>query len=100
VGQKDQFFSSLITRESVGEAHQILMAPAAAIDFATDVWAPVLDEAEQRGELRPGLSRPLAYEWLTSINILLIGWIDNAGRVKDAHRQLLRQFFVPAFIES
>jgi AcrR family transcriptional regulator len=98
VGQKDQFFSSLITPETVGAANQILMAPAAAIDFASEVWGPVLDEAEAAGQLRAGIDRQLAYQWLTSINILLIGWIDNAGSVKAGHRELLREFFTPAFV--
>ena len=99
VGQKDQFFSSLITPETVGEANQLLMAPAAAVDFAEEVWGPILDEAAANGDLADGLDRPLAYQWLTSINILLIGWIENAGQVEDQHRVLLREFFTPAFIK-
>lgn len=100
VGQKDQFFSSLITPETVSEAHQMLMAPPAALEWATEVWGPILDEAEASGVLREGLLRPLAYQWLTAINILLIGWIDNAGQVQEEHRELLREFFVPAFVKS
>ena len=98
VGSKDQFFSSLITPETVGEANQLLLAPAAAVDFATEVWGPVLDEAAAAGELADGIDRPLAYQWLTSINILLIGWIENAGQIEDQHRLLLREFFTPAFV--
>lgn len=100
IGQRDQFFSQLITPETVGEAHQVLMAPDAALDFAAEVWGPVLDEAEEAGELADGIDRRLAYQWLTAINILLIGWIDNAGSVQDQHRELLREFFTPAFLRS
>lgn len=101
IGQRDQFFSSLITPSTVREAHQVLMAPAAAIDFAREVWGPVLDAAQERGELRDGLDRELAYEWLTAINILLIGWIENAhGQIEERHRELLREFFVPAFVKA
>lgn len=100
VGQKDQFFSQLITPETVGEAHAVLMAPKAAIEFAAEVWGPVLDEAQEAGELLDGIDRQLAYQWLTAINILLIGWIDNAGSVQDGHRELLREFFTPAFVKS
>lgn len=100
IGAKDPFYSSLITPDTVGEANRLLMAPDAAIAFAEEVWGPVLDEADAAGELRHGLVRPLAYEWLTSINILLIGWVENAGGVTDEHRELLRKFLVPPFVKS
>lgn len=97
IGRRDPFFGALVTADTVGEVHQVLMDSAAAIDFARDVWEPVLQRAQARGELAEDVSLPAAYRWLTAVNILLIGWYENEGEATPEHRHLLESFVVPAF---
>jgi AcrR family transcriptional regulator len=98
-GRRDQFYKLLLREETIDMANKLLMAEGgAATTFATEVWGPVLDAAGQRGELKEGLDRSLAYYWLTSVNFTLIGWFDLDGKPLDRHREMLRLFVVPAFL--
>ena len=98
VGRRDQFFGALVDSDTVGEVHQILMDSPSAIDFAQAVWEPVLDEARRRGELSPHVPIPEVYRWLTSVNILLIGWLTEDGMSADHQRLMIDSFVVPALI--
>jgi AcrR family transcriptional regulator len=98
IGHRDLFFGALVTADTIGEAHQILMDSPAAIDFARDVWEPVLLAARERGELADTIVFPDVYRWLTSVNILLIGWLTNDSEAAAAHRVMIESFVVPAFL--
>lgn len=100
IGRRDEFFSGLVTADSVGEAHRVLMDggnDAAALDFARLVWEPVLTAAKERGELSDGVTFPAVYRWLTAANILLIGWYEIDGEATSEHREMLEAFVLPAF---
>jgi AcrR family transcriptional regulator len=100
VGRRDEFFAGLISAEAVGEAHRVLMDggdDTAAIDFARQVWEPVLLAAKENGELPDGVTFPGVYKWLTAANILLIGWYEIDGEATPEHREMLEAFLLPAF---
>lgn len=105
IGHRDQFFSALLSHETLAEAHQIIMSRSSGSNFSAGVWGPVFDAAAERGELREGIDRPLAYRWLTSVNIILIGDLDPDGdgtadqgqEQEQRHRDMLRAFVAPAF---
>jgi AcrR family transcriptional regulator len=99
IGRRDQFFGALVGSDTVGEVHRILMDSPSAIDFARAVWEPVLTEARERGELRPHVPFPEVYRWLTSINILLIGWLIGDGMSTEHQRLMIDSFVVPALVE-
>jgi AcrR family transcriptional regulator len=98
VGRRDPFFGALVDRETVGEVHEILMDSPGAVDFARAVWEPVLVAARERGELAGHVPFPEVYRWLTSVNILLIGWLADDGQGSAGHRLMIESFVVPALV--
>lgn len=97
IGRRDQFFGALLRAEGVDPVHRVLMDDDAAVDFATTVWEPVLRAAMDRGELPAAVPFPAVYRWLTSVNILVIGWLGEEGEPGEEHRRMLESFVVPAF---
>lgn len=98
-GRKDQFYRMLMRPETIALANEVLMDPEGqAVQFYGDLWEPVLSKAAAAGELRDGLDFKAAYQWLTYVNFVLVGWLDLDSRNVEWHRSMLRQFVVPAFL--
>jgi AcrR family transcriptional regulator len=100
-GLKDQFLRSLAHSESLDRATRLLaMQGGEGHLFAATVWEPVLRKAMQAGDIRPDLDLNMAYYWLTTMNFVLFEWLDMDAGVQPYHREMVRQFVVPAFVTS
>jgi AcrR family transcriptional regulator len=100
-GRKDQFYRLLMRPENVDLANELLMdREGPGVQFMGELWEPVLTRAAAAGELREGLDLKAAYQWLTYVNFVLVGWLDLESHNVEWHRGMLRQFVVPAFVAS
>jgi AcrR family transcriptional regulator len=98
-GRKDPFVRILVSPEHLELAHQILGATDAVIDLNLEMWQPILAEAAARGELNPALDFREIAQWLTHVELIMVGRFDLA--VDDADiRTMLRTFLAPAFLPA
>jgi AcrR family transcriptional regulator len=99
-GRRDEF-----TRYLYGTDEAMAMADRASISetlagVAGQFWDPILDAAEDSGELRIGLDRSDVHLWLSHVGLTVIAMLDSMPTWTDAdYRQFLRTFVIPAFIE-
>jgi hypothetical protein len=62
------------------------------------MWAPILDRARERGEIRSTITNEKACEWLALVQLILVGRLDFEDPGDPSHRQLIETFVVPAFL--
>jgi AcrR family transcriptional regulator len=98
-GRRDQFMRALMRPETIELANQLLMDEGGSGEsFAAEVWEPVLSVARDAGHLRSDIDLTRAYHWLTSLNFMLISWLDLEDQPLGYFRQQLADFVVPGFI--
>jgi AcrR family transcriptional regulator len=95
-GRKDPFVRLLVSPEHMDLAEQVLGASEAPVDLTYEMWAPILEEAVERGELNPELDFREIARWLTYVQLILVGRLDLSPDEK-AVREMLHTFLVPAF---
>ncbi len=97
-GRQDHFIGMLLQSETFDFTNKILFNKAgSAVAFAQAIWEPLLEAAIERGELPPDYQRDTVYVWLTSVNFMMIAWLENPDVDPDYYRRLLQQFVVRAF---
>lgn len=99
-GRQDPFVRILVSPEHMELATQILGASEAVVDLTYEMWAPILEEAVERGDLDPGLDHREIARWITYVQLVLVGRFDIAPEDMAGHRKMLRTFFFPAFAKS
>ena len=98
-GRQDEFVHLLLQPETLSLANQLLMGDdSLSVAFAEAVWQPVLQAAREDGSLSPTVDLGMAYQWLTWVNYMLIGWIEVDGGVQKRHERIVRDFVTPAFL--
>ena len=70
----------------------------AFLEMALAFWAPLVDEAMARGEVRPGLDVAAAVRWLLRVFLSYLENDDIAVQGVDAVRRELRSFLLPSFL--
>ena len=97
----DQFCRLLIQPDASDVVAQLLMdRDAVGVRLIGELWEPVLATAGRDGELREGLDRVAAYQWLAYTNLVLAGWLDFDELDPEWCRDMLRRFVVPAFART
>lgn len=99
VGRKDPFVQLLVNPDHMGLANQMFGASSAAVDLTLETWEPFLREAVERGELREDLDFREVAEWLTYVELTMVGRSDLAAD-SARERDMIRKFVLPAFLPS
>lgn len=99
VGRKDPFVQLLVNPDQMGLAHQMFGASSAAIDLTLETWRPIFEEARESGELREDVDFREMAQWLTYVELVLVGRVDLAADVTN-ERDMVRKFVLPAFLPS
>ena len=99
-GRKDPFIRILVSPEHMDLATQLLGASEAVVDLTYQMWAPILEESVERGDLDPGLDHREIARWITYVQLVLVGRFDIAPEDTAGHRKMLRRFFWPAFAKT
>ena len=100
-GRRDQFMRALMRPETIELANQLLMDEGGSGEsFAAEVWEPVLRGARDVGQIRTDIELTRAYHWLTSLNFMLISWLDLEDQPLDYFREQIAAFVVPGFVAT
>lgn len=96
-GRNDPFVRLLVSPERLEAAQQIVGAADAVADLTHEMWAPILSEAVDRGELNRDLDFYAIARWLTHIELILVGRLDLTPDESEV-RAMLHTFLAPAFV--
>jgi AcrR family transcriptional regulator len=96
-GRKDPYVRLLVSPEAAGLPHLLPGAADAALRFTQKLWTPILEAGISAGAIRRDLDLPSACEWLVCVQLMLVGRFDAVPQ-RAAHRELLINFMLPAFV--
>ncbi|OYN76186.1 TetR/AcrR family transcriptional regulator [Mycolicibacterium sphagni] len=95
-GRRDPIVRILVSPEHVELAGGVGLAAA----LTGEMWAPILQAAAERGEIRDDLAMTDITEWLALVQLILVGRLDFSRVDDPGHRTLLRSFVLPAFLPA
>lgn len=95
--QNDQFLRLLLNPGHIDIANRVIGSSEAAVDVAAQVWEPLIEEAQRRGEVPADLDSREARRWILLVNMILLSRIDYADADTETLRNLIRRFVLPAF---
>lgn len=96
-GIKDPIVRILVTPEHVGGESWLETLPLAT-SLTAELWSPIFDKAKADGEMRADIDTDDACQWITLVQLMLVPRLDNSNPSDPSHRQMLRQFVLPAFL--
>ncbi|MFC0448998.1 TetR/AcrR family transcriptional regulator [Rhodococcus jostii] len=96
-GINDPIVRILVSPEHVGGDSWLETIPLAT-SLTTELWGPIFDEAKSGGEMRADIDTDEACSWITLVQLMLAPRLDNSDPSDPAHRQMMRQFVLPAFL--
>lgn len=79
---------------------RINLSPANFYPMAEQILAPQFRQAQERGEIREGVTLQLATEWVTRVILSLVTFPDSYLNDEDALRSFLRSFLVPSLVKD
>ncbi|QTI70897.1 TetR/AcrR family transcriptional regulator [Gordonia polyisoprenivorans] len=96
-GRKDPLVRILVSPEHMQMAEPLVGSSGLAARLTAEMWGPVIDRAIERGEIRSDLDREKVAEWIALVQFILVGRLDFDRPDDPAHREMLRNFVLPAF---
>ncbi len=96
--REDANLGLLFSPEAVGYTSTIAGASALIYETTAGFITPLLEEARDRGEVPADLDPAEAAEWTVRVLLSLVTFRGPRERSEDEIRELLRRYFVPAFV--
>ncbi|ANZ23877.1 MULTISPECIES: TetR/AcrR family transcriptional regulator [Rhodococcus] len=97
-GRKDPIIRLIVSPEHMDMATALLGSSGLAKRLTHEMWAPLMDEARERGEVREGVSDDEIAEWITLVELILVGRMDFDQGDDADHRRLLTKFMLPGIV--
>ncbi|GAC68509.1 TetR/AcrR family transcriptional regulator [Gordonia soli] len=99
-GRKDPLVRILVSPEHMQMAEPLVGSSGLAARLTAEMWEPIIDRAIERGEIRRDLDKQKMAEWIALVQFILVGRLDFDRPDDPAHREMLRDFVLPAFLPS
>ncbi|TSD45761.1 TetR/AcrR family transcriptional regulator [Rhodococcus sp. KBS0724] len=97
-GRKDDLIRLIVSPEHMNMATALLGSSGLATRLTLEMWAPLIDEARERGEIRDGLTDEQICEWITLVELILVGRMDFGASDDPEHRRMLTTFLLPGIV--
>lgn len=97
-GHKDPVVQLLVTGDQPGLAARVLGGEGVSHQLTYELWEPILQAAQQNGEMRAELDLRDAARWLARITTMMVSQEEGMRLAPDELRRELRTFLVPAFL--
>ncbi len=82
-----------------GAINQTNLSPATIYPLAERLFAPQFYLAQERGELRDGVTLDEANRWITRVILSLITYPEEFLEDEEALRKFVRQYLVPSLVK-
>lgn len=97
-GRRDPIVRVLVSPKHMELATPIVSGSNLATELTKEMWEPILRQAIERAEIRDDLDMGKVAEWLALIQFILVGRLDFATADDPGHRNMLKDFVLPAFL--
>ncbi|MGW0040894.1 TetR/AcrR family transcriptional regulator [Rhodococcus sp. NPDC003348] len=97
-GRRDPLIRLIVGPEQLGWDTALTGSSGLAAQLTHEMWAPVLDAARERGEIRPGLTNREITEWIVVVELILVGRMDFGAASDPDHRRMLAKLLLPGIV--
>lgn len=99
-GRSDPIMKLIVSPEHMDTATALLGSSGLAARLTTEMWTPLIDEARARGEIRSGTTTEDICDWITMVQLILMGRTDFGSSDDPEHRRMLTRFLLPAILDG
>ncbi|MFF0816305.1 TetR/AcrR family transcriptional regulator [Rhodococcus sp. NPDC003318] len=99
-GRRDPIMQLIVSPEHMDTATALLGSSGLAARLTTEMWSPLIDEARKRSEIRPGTTTEDICDWITMVQLILMGRKDFGSEDDPEHRRMLTRFLLPAIVDG
>lgn len=97
-GYRDPMVHLLVSPAAMPLANSLLTTSGVAVELTRELWAPVLQDAQDAGELRGDLDIDALCDWISELEMMYISrGIDDDDALERVRYQL-EHFVVPALV--
>lgn len=97
-GRKDPIVRLIVSPEHMDLATALVGSTGLAARLTQEMWAPLLDEARRRGEIREGLTDAEICQWIALVELILVGRMDFSSDGDPENRRMLTNFLLPSIV--
>lgn len=97
-GRQDPIIRLIVSPEHMDMATALVGSTGLATRLTQEMWAPLLEEARERGEIRDGLTDAEICQWIALVQLILIGRMDFSSEGDPEHRRMLTNFLLPGIV--
>ncbi|MFW0785213.1 helix-turn-helix domain-containing protein [Gordonia sp. CPCC 206044] len=97
-GRKDPVVRLIVSPEHMDMATALVGSSGLAARLTEEMWGPVIDEARERGEVRPDRTNAEICQWIALVELILVGRMDFGSDADPEHRRMLTNFLVPGIL--
>ncbi|SEC11985.1 DNA-binding transcriptional regulator, AcrR family [Rhodococcus pyridinivorans] len=94
-GRRDPAIRLIVSPEHVDRGTALEGSSELAARLTFEMWAPLLETARERGEIRDGITDAEICKWITLVELILVGRMDFDDPVGEANRSLLTNLLLP-----
>ncbi|MGW0040921.1 TetR/AcrR family transcriptional regulator [Rhodococcus sp. NPDC003348] len=98
MGRKDPVVRLIVSPEHMDLATALVGSSGLAARLTEEMWAPVIDEARDRGEVRADRTNAEICQWIALVELILVGRMDFGSDEDPEHRRMLTNFLVPGIL--
>ncbi|WP_328395841.1 TetR/AcrR family transcriptional regulator [Nocardia sp. NBC_00416] len=97
-GRKDPLVRLIVSPEHMDLATALVGSSELAARLTEEMWAPVLHEARERGEVRADRTDTEICQWIALVELILVGRMDFGTDTDPDHRRMLTKFLLPGIV--
>ncbi|MDN5913753.1 MAG: TetR/AcrR family transcriptional regulator [Pseudonocardia sp.] len=94
-GNRDEMVQQLVSLEFMDGMQGQPDASRLAVTLTTELWAPILREAQDTGEVRADLDVDAFCTWLTYMELVLLNRLNRPGTTDASNRAVIQNFVIP-----
>lgn len=97
-GRRDPAIRMLVSLEHAGRGATLDGSSELAARLTYEMWAPLLETARERGEIREGITDAEICKWITLMELMLAGRMDFGDPLGEGNRSLLAKLLLPGIV--
>ncbi|MFZ2178001.1 MAG: TetR/AcrR family transcriptional regulator [Rhodococcus sp. (in: high G+C Gram-positive bacteria)] len=99
-GRRDPAIRLIVSPEHLHGAKALAESSSLASRLTYEMWAPLIVAARERGEIREGLTDEEICNWITLVELILVGRMDFGGPESPENRRLLTNLLLPGIVSA
>ncbi|UYP18655.1 TetR/AcrR family transcriptional regulator [Rhodococcus sp. Z13] len=97
-GRRDAAIRLIVSPEHVGRSTALEGSSELAARLTFEMWAPLIEAARARGEIREGITDAEICTWITLVELILVGRMDFGDPMGETNRNLLTKLLLPGIV--